>query len=133
MGGHPLTSSGARRGVLFLPAPCDPSRSEAGSYPTADTTAACLLTRITGSCSRLTLEIWPGDRLEQLPPPRDGNGAVGRGTQGRWLMLFMKRLLWLLRRMEPGDWHPGSDALGQAPKGWHTETCTHSWHPGTGI
>lgn len=33
-------------------------------------------------------------------------------------MMFMKRSLWLPRRLEPRDWHPGSDALGHAPKGW---------------
>lgn len=77
--GHPLASAGAGQGVLLLPAPRDPSRSEAGSDPAADT-AACLLTRITGSCCRLALEICQGDRLGQPPPRRDGNGAVGGGV-----------------------------------------------------
>lgn len=130
--GHSLTSDGAGRRVLLLPALHDPSRSKAGSDPAADS-AACLLTQVTGSCCCLALAIWRGDRLEQPPPRRDGNGAVGGGTRGRCLMMFMKHLLWLPRQLEPKDWHPRTDALGQAPKGWQTGTHTHSWHPGTGI
>lgn len=128
-----LTSAGAGRGVLLLPAPRDPSRSKAESDPAADS-AACLLTQITGSCCRLALEIWRGDRLEQLPPRRDGNRAVGGGTRGRCLMMFMKDLLWLPRQLEPKDWHPGRDALGREPadRDLYPQSGSRVWHPGTG-